>query len=333
MLTFQSISRFSLLLAWLVPLACAADPEPSAPEPLRVLFIGNSFTFRHDLPALVARFAATGEVKRTVQTTAITYGGHILKQHWQLHSQNWVRWHELTEDEVNRSLGELRAQGEKQQEKRPDFAGAVRRHEDLRKALMRPRPKWDYVVLQSYRDAATGVDSEYFAYARRFAALVRAQGATPIFYDTAPETQNAEPLARPPPREPAEARARMVAQLASEFGGIAVPMPLIAWHCQTARPEIALRYRQDAHPNQTMAYLTAAAIYAGIFKRSPEGHPLSEVTETKVVDRAHPDRNPDGGPQRKVFADADRQFLQRVVQEALADYHRLAATAAARPAR
>jgi hypothetical protein len=309
--------------------ASAAAPERPIAEPLRVLFIGNSFTFRHNLPTLVARFAATGEVPREVQTTAVTYGGHTLKQHWQLHSQSWVRWRELTEEELNRCLAELRAEAEKRPGGRPDFAGAVRRQEELRRGLGRARPNWDYVVLQSYRDAAAGPDSDYVAYARRFAAVARSQGATPIFYDTAPETQNAAPLARPPVREPAEARARMLAQLAAEFGGIAVPMPLIAWHCQTARLDLALRYHKDTHLNQTMAYLTAAAIYAGITGRSPEGHPLSEVIDTKITDPSHPELDPDGGSRRRLFSDGERQFLQRVVTEALADYHRVAATVSA----
>ena len=73
-----------------------------------------------------------------------------------------------------------------------------------------------------------------------------------------------------------------------------------------------------------MAYLTAATFYAALFGRSPEGIPVNDVTDTKVTDRNHPDLDPDGRPQRKVFDDDQRLFLQRTVARAVEDYRKLA---------
>src|SRR6516162_6874709 len=48
--------------------------------PLKVLFIGNSFTARNDLPGLVARLAeARG---KSLQHRLISAGGASLRSHW-----------------------------------------------------------------------------------------------------------------------------------------------------------------------------------------------------------------------------------------------------------
>lgn len=52
----------------------------SAEKPLRVLFIGNSYTGVNDLPALVARLAAAGGGRR-IETAAQLHGGATLEQH------------------------------------------------------------------------------------------------------------------------------------------------------------------------------------------------------------------------------------------------------------
>jgi hypothetical protein len=52
----------------------------STPRSLNVLFIGNSFTQRNDLPGLVARLAAADD--RTLKHQLISAGGASLKRHW-----------------------------------------------------------------------------------------------------------------------------------------------------------------------------------------------------------------------------------------------------------
>ncbi len=56
----------------------ATEPKPE----IRVLFIGNSFTFYHDLPKMVAELAEAGE-QRPLHFDSETPGGYTLEKHWQ----------------------------------------------------------------------------------------------------------------------------------------------------------------------------------------------------------------------------------------------------------
>ncbi|MBN1674035.1 MAG: hypothetical protein JXR37_23495 [Kiritimatiellae bacterium] len=322
------LALFGSCAAWrtaAVPAAPRAAADPAGPTgAVHILFIGNSFTFRNNLPDLVRRMAATGNPARPVKVTAVTYGGRTLKDHWTYRSQDWVRLPALTGDELKRAIDELRTEAEAHPT--DTFYGrSIRRHEKLRGQLNAKHPAWDYVVLQSWRDTAGGLDSAYAEYARRFAELAKRGGARVVLYDTAPEFQNAKPLTGAPPDGPALERARVMARLAASLDARVVPMPLVARRCQAARPDVTLRYVKDSHPNQTMAYLTAATFYAVLFGQSPEGLPVNEVTDTKVTDREHPELDPDGGPQRKVLDDDLRAALQRIVAQALDEFRRMAA--------
>ncbi len=67
--------------------AGAGGPHPpgrSKPDrsPTRILFIGNSFTSRNDLPRLVADLAAAAEPSQDVVTESIVAGGASLRRHW-----------------------------------------------------------------------------------------------------------------------------------------------------------------------------------------------------------------------------------------------------------
>ena len=72
------------LLAGLATVTCAAGPTgPSAsaaPEPRRVLFIGNSLTYEHDLPRVVQALAAAAG--RDLAVGAVAYPDHSLEDHW-----------------------------------------------------------------------------------------------------------------------------------------------------------------------------------------------------------------------------------------------------------
>jgi hypothetical protein len=59
----------------------ADSRETSSPDPLRVLFVGNSLTAANDLPAAVAAIAdAAG--RRPVETRTVAPGGVSLEEHW-----------------------------------------------------------------------------------------------------------------------------------------------------------------------------------------------------------------------------------------------------------
>ena len=50
---------------------------------IRILFIGNSFTNRNDLPGLVAKLAAAARPPRHVVTDRVIANGRALKTHWE----------------------------------------------------------------------------------------------------------------------------------------------------------------------------------------------------------------------------------------------------------
>ncbi|MFN8670286.1 MAG: hypothetical protein U0164_24115 [Gemmatimonadaceae bacterium] len=80
------------LLRAVAPLAALALGAASAPNvaprasrqapPLRVLFIGNSYTYFNNLPALVADLGQRARAPRTITTRMIVRGGATLRDHW-----------------------------------------------------------------------------------------------------------------------------------------------------------------------------------------------------------------------------------------------------------
>jgi hypothetical protein len=52
-------------------------------NPTRILFIGNSFTNRNDLPGMLARLAAAGRPGLDLQTERVIANGRALKTHWE----------------------------------------------------------------------------------------------------------------------------------------------------------------------------------------------------------------------------------------------------------
>jgi hypothetical protein len=70
--------RFAL--AWL---ALAWSVAAQADGPVRVLFIGNSFTAINDVPALTARLAASARPPIAMETEFVGEGGATLQRHWE----------------------------------------------------------------------------------------------------------------------------------------------------------------------------------------------------------------------------------------------------------
>jgi hypothetical protein len=78
------------LLAAALPAWAASGPLPRLTaqqadhaRPLRVLFIGNSYTFVNDLPAQVARLANSAATVEALQPGLVAEGGASLKRHWE----------------------------------------------------------------------------------------------------------------------------------------------------------------------------------------------------------------------------------------------------------
>lgn len=333
------IMKISTSLLRLVAGFCltAALGAPAADvRELNVLFIGNSFTARHELSRVVKTLAEEGQPGLNFKVTTVIYGGRTLENHWELQTPNFVRQATVTAAEVQASIASLkeklaRMAAAKSGEKRPPagqnakshFEGALKNQERLAQSLSGPRPKWDVIVLQSYLDDldADG-HSPYFEYAPKYAEMARAAGARVILYETTRYTQNEKPLTAAPDAAPVLAKAKAIAALAARIGADVVPMSTVALHCQTVRPDLTLRFVNDAHLNQTMAYLTACTFYGVLFNQSPEGLTFGTVTDNRFDDMQK-DKDRDGQPLTRVFSAKDRADLQRIAWEGLGQFRDL----------
>lgn len=71
-------------LAILAALLGGMTFHASAAEPLRVLFVGNSYTFYNRLPDIVKQMSIDAGQTRPLEVADVTFGGASLEQHWQL---------------------------------------------------------------------------------------------------------------------------------------------------------------------------------------------------------------------------------------------------------
>ena len=332
---FARASAVARAFAWLV-LGCLVANATHAADAreLNVLFIGNSFTARHELTRVIKTLAEEGQPGLTFKVTTVIYGGRTLAQHWELQTPNFIRQATVRPSEVQASIAVLKADLEKRRQAEKEagsprptggntlqhVTGAVRNQEKLAATLAEPRRKWDIVVLQSYLDDLdAGGRSPFFEFAPKFAAIAKAEGARVILYETTSATQHAKPLTAPPDAAPVLAKAAAIAALAQRIGATVVPMSLVALRCQQVRPDLTLRFVNDSHLNQTMAYLTACTFYGALFHRSPSGLAFGTVTDNRFDDQ-HKDKDRDGGSLTRIFSAKDRADLQRIAWDGLGQF-------------
>ena len=56
--------------------------QPAKPQPLRVLFIGNSYTYCNDLPRMFQKLSDAAKLPRRVEVGMVAPGGCTLERHW-----------------------------------------------------------------------------------------------------------------------------------------------------------------------------------------------------------------------------------------------------------
>ena len=78
--TLKIPAIIALAIICLVP-AFAAKAEKKS---LNVLFIGNSYTARHNLSQVVKSMAEAGNPGLTFNISTVIYGGRTLADHWRL---------------------------------------------------------------------------------------------------------------------------------------------------------------------------------------------------------------------------------------------------------
>ncbi|MBM80557.1 MAG: hypothetical protein CMJ78_08185 [Planctomycetaceae bacterium] len=240
-----------------------------------------------------------------------------------LGTQNIVKLHSLTATEQKETVASLE-NAAKDSSNRYAKA-ALTRHRKLLTELESQRTKWDVVVLQSYRDDLEGDESLYARFAPKFAALAKEQGARVILYETTPTTQNAKPLTSAPDPAPVMKNARAMASLANRIDASVAPMSLVGLRCQTQRPDLTLRFINDAHLNKTMAYLTACSLFAALFDRTPEGLPVDSITDIRFFNNKDRTKDRDGSPITQTFSEKDRADLQRIAWESITEFNKLRA--------
>ena len=360
-------------------IATGGGPEPStigrsrtnsAESPTQnFLFIGNSFTMRHELPQLVSTLAMEGNPGSKVATEIVGYGGRNLFQHWEcFRSYDRLTVSTATVEQIaqqNASLNELAqmktepafytefwndlgknsfyAKFSKKTEAdwaadRKLIKSAASKHDHWNKAKPTEPQKFDYVVLQSWKDVGDTPEVGYFKYAAKFAEAAKPKGARPVLYLTAPFAHNDAPVNGAVAREQAVGECRAAHAFAGTIDAIVVPVPLAITLAQDSQEPVArtltYRYKNDFHPNNTMAYLTACTFYAALYGKSPEGLTFNKVSENKsqnihgeavrvnAKNKALSDLvNPDGGPIETVFSDEERLFLQKTAWQAVQKFN------------
>lgn len=316
-----------------------------AAKEVNVLFLGNSYTNRHNQPDLVERVMEEGDPDIDYRMSRVIYGGQNMFKHSTYYfSQTFIEQATILDAEIRARLAKMKALLESDQA--PDteewethwmslghkrgqvkFADihrhirlAIKNHEDLLKN--NPRQTWDYVVLQSWRDVSADPDQAYAKYATKLANIAKANGARVILYMTSPETQNLAPVTEAFKPESADRDVAIGLELVKRIKPAAVvSVPLALKNIQTGGTDLVFRYVNDGHLNQTCAFLTSNLFYAAWTGKSPEGFAYNSVTENKVKNG----QDPDGGDLTVVFDDDTKLYLQRMAWEAAEEFRTLAA--------
>lgn len=314
----------------------AAEPEAQEQETIHILFLGNSFTYRHNLTELVKAVFEEGNPGLTVQVRQVVYGGQNMFTHWTyFQSQTILEMSTVTDETIKERIARIKeiqalddlpaayvaypeTLGKKI--KMPgveNFSNALgwalKQHEQL--LTHNPRTKWDYVVLQSWVDEHADPDMGYAKWAMNFVELAEQHGTQVVLYITAPFVQNAKPVEAPQLPGQVELQLKVARQLADKIDAFAVvPVPLAINMIQQGGTDLTFCYVKDFHPNQTTAFLTANMFYAAMFNKSPEGFSFDTVTDNRSDDHG---KDADGGDAKVVFEGETKTYLQKMAFEAV----------------
>jgi hypothetical protein len=75
-------ARDDAQVAFDAPAEAAPPSDTAKAPPLRVLFIGNSYTFVNDLPGTLHALALAAGSDPAIEVSSVTVGGYTLQQHW-----------------------------------------------------------------------------------------------------------------------------------------------------------------------------------------------------------------------------------------------------------
>ena len=326
-----------LLVLFLTKFSANAQEQ----DPINILFIGNSFTIRHDFNLLVEELVKEGKPNLNIYTERAVYGGQSLFQHTEYYfTQTFIEQSTIENVEIERRIAKMESLlavtdpplefihfwKDIREQKVDEFPKsyiqtAIKRHKDLLSNNL--RKKWDYVVMQTWQDEYPDLNDGYAKYAKYLGAIAHQQGAKVIFYMTAPNFQNEKPVAGPVKQAEYEKKLNVILRLAQEIQPFAViPVPMAINMIQQGGTELTFRYVNDFHPNQCTAFLTANMFYAAFFNESTEGFKFNTVTETNPKGMGT-GRDPDGNPAKIVFKEDDKIYLQQKAYNAVNKFNQL----------
>ena len=251
-------------LLWLVPLAASGQDAP--PAPLKVLFIGNSYTSVNDLPAMVAALAdAAGG--RKIEVDRHLVGGCTLERH--------VR--------DRKAIDKIRA-------KKWDVV--VLQEQSLRPVIDR-KSMHEYARLLDAEIKQQGAKTVfYLTWARQHIPEMQ-EGADPsqsseyakAMYGTsgAAKTIDLETWFQQQKIGLAGGLNGAYLDIARELGAGVAPVG-IAWKMALAAdPPFVLHRKDKSHPNPTGTYLAACVFYATLLDAKPVGLPGKIEQGEKVL--------------------------------------------------
>lgn len=326
----------SIILLTIIPL------RDSHAKELNILFIGNSFTFRHNLPELVKQVIEEGQKDTTVNVERIVYGGQDMFRHYSFYfSEAYIRMNTISVSEIEKRITLIKEQESMKMppdsyinywqeaglkmspwsEVRKNLKSANIKLQSLAKRIKRKdTKKWDYVVLQSWNDIVPKVDKGYSKYVQTFSKIANSQGAKIILYLTSPHSQNKVPVTEPRQLERTKKELGIARSLMKKVNAHAViPVPQGIWKLQEKGSSILLRYKNDFHPNQYTAFLTANMFYTSLYKESTENFTFNSVTETKLINN----KDPDGGEAKVVFNEEIKRTIQRAAFDAVMSFDKM----------
>lgn len=319
------------------------SPAEPSDKQINILFLGNSYTARHNLPDLVETILEAGDPSTDVQVSRVIYGGqNMFKHSTYYYSQSFLEQSTITDEVIKARITAMK--GFLESEAAPNEAeweahwSAVGRnipfadiHRHIRRAIANheallrenPRTKWDCVVLQSWRDVIPDPNQGYAKYATLLAEIAKAQGTEVILYMTSPETQNQDPVSEPVNEDSSDRDTSVALALRRRLNPRAiVPVSLAIKNIQRGPhngsngTDLVFRYQNDGHPNQTCAFLTTNLFYAALTGKSPEGLDFDTVVENKVKNG----KDPDGGEPKVVFEGPEKAYLQRMAWDTVKEF-------------
>lgn len=213
-------------------------PAVDVPSRLRVLFVGNSYTYVNDLPAVLAAMSRAGGAT-TLDVDSVTVGGATLRNHW----------------DTNTAPTRIMAGG------------------------------WDAVVLQEQSVTPVLNYTEFRTYGVRFANLITASRARPVYYATWPRRAGDEVYAQSWSGGSLPVFGRRLDQAYAQVGamvaGSTVAHVGTAWMASlTANPAIDLYASDGSHPSLAGTWLAACVLYRALTGVTPP--PAADATAMGV---------------------------------------------------